>query len=142
MSAAFWEQCFKSSGHCIGCGRLLLQQVLYGLGEEPGMNLDISQQNVLCSTLQWTDNELRSLSQRVNGAENRQVEMLHLFSRFLQNPSLLSQMLQAANKRGNRVGSSKAPGKHPQPLCSLAGGPVGWLPLCVSCINNSYKRRA
>jgi len=60
---------------------------------------------------QWTDNELRSLAQRVNVAENRQVEMLHLFSRFLHNPGLLSQMLQAANKRGNRVGSSKAPGR-------------------------------
>ncbi|CAD7703182.1 unnamed protein product [Ostreobium quekettii] len=53
---------------------------------------------------QWTDSELRGLVQRVNVAESRQVEMLHLFSRFLQNPGLLSQMLQAANKRMERVG--------------------------------------
>ena len=60
--------------------------------------------------VQWTDQEMRRMSRKVELAENRQVEMLHLFSRFLQNPGLLSQMLQAANKRLDGARHANGPG--------------------------------
>lgn len=60
---------------------------------------------------QWTGNEIRQMAKRVEMAEGRQAEMLRLFSSFLKNPKLLTQMLQAANRHQEKLKSTKSPGQ-------------------------------
>jgi len=48
---------------------------------------------------QWSTKEIRRLHKRIENGENRQSELLHLFTQFLQNPDILTQLMNQANRR-------------------------------------------
>ncbi|GMH38693.1 hypothetical protein BSKO_06577 [Bryopsis sp. KO-2023] len=56
---------------------------------------------------QWSEQQIQQLNKRLEGAENRQMEMMHLFTKFLQNPRLLSQMFSVANRQRLEGASGK-----------------------------------
>eukprot|EP00210_Caulerpa_lentillifera_P000435 g421.t1 len=47
---------------------------------------------------QWSENEIHRLHERIERGENRQSELLHLFTQYLQNPSILTSFLKHANR--------------------------------------------
>lgn len=48
---------------------------------------------------QWSSREIRRLHKRIENGEARQSELLHLFTQFLQNPDILTQFMNQANRR-------------------------------------------